>query len=123
MGRRPKSAVDYAAVLNPAEAIEPAEVAQQVLEKREDERKELIAEGKRQTAAVGYEFRPYYNRPQKHGLVKLILVERNPVRGHIYRSMIARNVSMAEVQKLAVLTAEQVAVEHKRRLTLPRYGF
>ncbi len=118
MGRRPKSAMNNGAVLT-----EPADVAMEALQERNQERSELISDGKKQTLPIGYEFRPYYERPKKHGLVKLILVERNLVRGHIYRSLIARNIPMNEAQKLMVLNAEQIAAEHQRRVGLPRYGF
>ncbi|MDI6756439.1 MAG: hypothetical protein QME32_00285 [Endomicrobiia bacterium] len=120
MGRRPNSARSNEAVL---ENREPAAVAQEALEERDEERKRLIFEGKKETVAIAYEFRPYYNRPKKHGLAKLILVSRNPVRGHIYRMLIARNIPVKEAQKLMTLAEPQVAAEHERRKNLVRYGF
>lgn len=120
MGRRPNPARSNEAV---AQDVEPAAAAQEVLINREEERKRLIAEGKEQTVAIAYEFRPYYNRPKKHGLAKLILVSRNPVRGHIYRTLIARNIPVTAAQQLMVLPEAQVATEHERRRQLGRYGF
>lgn len=123
MGRRPKSALTYNDAA--AEQTDPQEAANEAFLEREETRAEQIAEGKAQTIPVGYEFRPYYNRPekQKKNLAKLILVQKNQIRGHIYRSFIARNVPMSEAQKLMMLSGDALTAEHERRGKLPRYGF
>lgn len=81
-----------------------------------------IVEGKRKTVPIGYEFRPYFNRTKKHHLCKLILVEKNLVRGHIYRTLVARNFPLAQGQSLSGLPAEEVAQAHAQRKIMPRYG-
>ena len=126
MGRRPKSAGSPEAVDTENMDVvlqEPAAAAARALESREEERKRLIEEGKQSTIPIAFEFRPYYNRPKKHGLCKLILVRENKVRGHIYRNLIARNIKQVDAQKLTMLPIEQIGDEHERRAKLPRYGF
>lgn len=91
-------------------------------------RKDFIREGKKTLHVIGYEAKPYYNRSKKLHLSKLIIVEKNELRGNIYRRIVAKNVKMEEAEKLKQLrfkenAKELLAKEHKERKTKMNYGF
>lgn len=83
----------------------------------------VIAEGKKNVVATAYELRPYFNRPKKQHLCKLILVQVNKVRHHVYRTLIARNVPLEKAKTLLTVTDENAVREHETRKLLPHYGF
>lgn len=94
-------------------------------------REKFIKLGKKSLTAIGYEYRPYYNRPKKYQLCKLILVEKNQLRGNIYRRIVAKNIPTEKGQEMAKLRDEAAQKEHKRRTQTPggkkrkshNYGF
>lgn len=94
-------------------------------------REKFIKLGKKSLTAIGYEYRPYYNRPKKYSLCKLILVEKNQVRGNIYRRIVAKNIPIEKGQEMAKFRDGDAQKEHKRRTQTPdgkkrknaNYGF
>jgi len=95
------------------------------LRRREEKRKAFLKEAKKHQEIVGFEIRVYQNRPHKvvKGLVKLIKVMHNPLRGQTARQLIAQNVPTAEAMKLVNETDKKKLKEiddlHKKH---PNYG-
>lgn len=124
VGRPPKSNVNITKSDKWVEMGSSQEAAQAITYAKEKAREDYIKKGKKSIKVIGYEYRPYYNRPKKHHLAKIILVEKNCLRNIILRRLIARNVPIEEAQKLMTIRDETLLQkEHKKRDKQANYGF
>jgi len=100
------------------------EMTAEELYARQQKRDTFLKKAKKAIEVIGYEYKPYYNRPKKHHLGKIILVSHSPLRNIIYRQLIAQNVPTAECLKLIQITdKKELKKIHAERSKKANYGF
>lgn len=120
---RPLKNVDNTQADKWNETASSEEAAQAITYNKEKRRQKFIKDGKKSTIVIGYEYRPYYNRPKKQHLAKVIIVERNQLRDIVCRRLIARNVNIDKAIGLqGIRNLEELKIEHKKRSRQQNYG-
>jgi len=100
------------------------EMASNTLIAKREARNAFLKKAKKLAEVVGYEYKPYYNRPKKGNLGKLSIVIKNPLNGIIYRRLVAQNVPTKEcIRFIQITDLKELKKIHKDRSKKVNYGF
>ena len=84
----------------------------------------FLKKAKKLAEIIGYEYKPYYNRPKKQHLGKIISVIKNPLNGLIYRRLVAQNVPQKKcIEFLQITDKKELKKIHNERNKKLNYGF
>jgi len=100
------------------------EMASEAIIKRTTTRKQFLKEARKKIEIIGYEYKPYYMRPKKRHLGKIITVLNSPLRHQVFRRLVAQNVPLEECRKLTMITdKKELKKIHSLRSKKMNYGF
>ena len=100
------------------------EMAADTIQKKRQSNNALVRKAKKTAEIIGYEYKPYYNRPKKRHLGKIISVLRNPLNGIVYRRLVAQNIPQKTcIEFLKINDKKELKKIHAQRDKKLNYGF
>jgi hypothetical protein len=100
------------------------EMASNIMINKLQSRNAFLKKAKKAIEIIGYEYKPYYNRPKKRHLGKIIVVLQNTLNGIVYRRLVAQNIpTKICVEFIQIIDKKELKKIHKERSKKINYGF